>query len=78
MNFLDSIEMYDKIEVHTSVGKIGNRSITFKQTIVDKDSGKIKSDCLTILAGFNLDTRQSVNISDDWKKAIQEHEGAAL
>lgn len=78
MNFLDSIEMYEKIVVRTNVVKIGNRSITFNQTIVDKDSGKIKSDCLTILAGFNLDSRKSVDISDEWKRAINEHEEAGV
>ena len=78
MNFFDSIEMYDKIEVRTNVSKVGNRSITFSQTIVDKDSGKMKSDCLTIVAGFNLDSRQSVAISEDWKMAINEHESGSI
>lgn len=74
MNFFDSILMEDQIEVCTRVCKIGNRSLTFEQQIVDKVSGKIKSDCVTVAAGFNVSTRSSVEISSIWKEAIAKYE----
>lgn len=74
MNFYDSIYFEDKIEVRTSVTKIGNKSLTFSQQVVEKSTGKIKSDCVTIAAGFNIDTRKSVEISDVWKDAIAKYE----
>lgn len=74
MNFFDSILIDDKIEVCTKVSKIGNRSLTFEQKIIDKESGKIKSDCMTVVAGFNVSTRSSVEISPIWKEAITKYE----
>lgn len=74
MNFYDSILFDDPIEVQTYVSKIGNRSLTVSQKVVHKLSGKVKSDSLTVLAGFNVDTRSSVEISENWKRAIAEHE----
>lgn len=74
MNFYDSINLQDKIEVQTSVSKVGNKSITFFQRVVESDSGKIKSDCVTVLAGFNVDTQQSVEVPQEWKDLIQNHE----
>lgn len=74
MNFYDSIEFDEEIEVQTNVSKIGNRSLTFFQQVVNKGSGKIKSDCLTVTAGFNIETHKSVEIAEEWKKTIAEHE----
>lgn len=78
MNFFDSIEFDESIEVQTNVSKIGNRSLTFFQRVVSKGSGKIKSDCLTTVAGFNIETHQSVPIADEWKELIREHENGVI
>lgn len=74
MNFYDSILFDEPIEVQTHVSKIGNKSLTVMQKVIQKETGRVKSDCLTVLAGFNADTRTSAEISKDWKHAIAEHE----
>lgn len=74
MNFFDSILLEEAIEVRTKVKKIGNKSLTFHQEIVNKEDGRVKSDCLTIMAGFCSKNHKSAEISYEWKKIIKEHE----
>lgn len=78
MNFYDSIEMYDTIEVITHVSRIGNKSLTFSQEVREKNSGKLKSDCVTILAGFDVKERKSLEIPYQWKETIAEYENYDL
>lgn len=74
MNFYDSILLEESIEVRTKVEKIGNKSLTFRQEIVNKETGGVKSDCVTIMAGFCSKNHKSAQISSEWKKIIREHE----
>lgn len=73
-NFYAPIHLDDVISVKTKNSKIGNKSITLYQEIYD-DKGVKKSDCTTILAGFNINTEQSCEIPLKWKKLISEHDG---
>ncbi len=74
MNFIDSIVINDNIEVTTAVSKIGNRSITLYQEIVEKGSGVVKSNCTTVMAGLNKESMKGAEISEEWKLKIKNHE----
>ncbi len=74
INFLDSILPSDDVVVTTYVSKIGNRSLTLYQEIIDMKSEKIKSNCTTVMAGINKETLTSANISDKWKELIRSYE----
>lgn len=74
MNFHDSILLDNNISVRTKVIKIGNKSLSFFQEILDTVSGSVKSDCTTVMAGFNALTHKSAEIREEWKNIIKEHE----
>lgn len=70
-DFVEPIQINDKIEVHTAVEKIGNKSITIFQEIIETTSGRLKSQCRTVMVGYNPLTHQSFPIPDHWRAAIE-------
>lgn len=73
-NFFAPVHLDDDIEVNTFVVHIGNRSLTFYQEVVDKVSGKVKSTCESIFAGYDIPNECSCDIDPHWKELIKEHE----
>ena len=64
----------DQIEVDTAVVRIGNKSFTMEQRIIDRITNEIKCVCTTIMVGFNPQTNTSKEISAFWKDAIRTYE----
>ncbi len=69
-DFLDQVFLYDKIEVHTRVMEIGNRSLKMYQRIVDTKSGKIKAEGRSVLSTYDFSTGQSFPMLDSWREKI--------
>ena len=75
VDFLAPVFLTDEIEVQTTISDIGNKSLTLLQRIVEIPTGKVKCVCKTVMVGFDFETQMSINISDEWRKAITEFEG---
>jgi len=69
-DFMDSILFTDDISVETKVIEIGNKSIKMTQRIIDNNTGKIKSTCLSILSGYDKQNNTSKEISKEVKEKI--------
>ena len=74
-DFLQSTYMTDKIFATTQIAKIGNRSITMNQEIVD-DKGNVKVKSTSVLSTFDVKNNASFPIPAEWIKAIEEFEKA--
>jgi len=68
----------DDVELYTRVEKIGNRSLTMEQRIVDRATGHLKARCMTVLAGFNTQTATGAPLDPDYIAAIEKFEGRTL
>jgi len=75
-DFMESILFTDDISVETKVLEIGNKSVKMMQRIVDNKSGKIKSTCLSILSGYDKQSKTSMIISDDFRKKVADFESS--
>ena len=75
VDFLAPVFLSDEIEVQTTISDIGNKSFTLLQRIMETTTGKVKCVCKTVMVGFDFKTQMSINISDEWRKAITEFEG---
>ncbi len=73
-NFNSPIFYHDKIQVETRVSKIGNKSLTMEQLITDRKTGEIKSDCKTVLVGFDYNRQESIPIPEDLRNMIADFE----
>ena len=73
-DFMETIVFQDDISVETKVVEIGNKSIKMMQRIVDNNTGKIKSSCLSVLSGYDKQNKESKAISEEFKKNVEDFE----
>lgn len=67
-NFYSSINQDDNIYVETKLIRFGNKSMEMFQQIVEEQTGKVKSTCKTILAGYDKENHCSAMIPNDIKE----------
>ena len=59
VDFMAPSVMGEPLRVGTAVYKLGERSFTLRQHIVNPDTGEVKARAKTILAGFDITTQSS-------------------
>ncbi len=64
-DFRQQILRHHPIHVTTDVEKIGNKSLTLLQQVVNSDTGAICAQCRTVLAGYRHSTASSEVIPDE-------------
>lgn len=72
-NYFLQTKLYDDIYVETALEKIGTKSITFYQRVVDRKTAEVKADCRTVAVAFNFETQLSMELKDEWKAAMREY-----
>lgn len=75
IDYLSSITLNDKVEVHTRIYKIGNKSIALYQNIVDTMSGEIKTKTSQVMVAYDPKNGKSVPLTEILKTRIEEFEG---
>lgn len=69
-NFYRQIRQENDIEVSTTVRKVGNKSVTLFQQIVDCADGEPMSDSLTTMVAFDTKAQTSVPVSAEWRDKL--------
>lgn len=69
-DFIESILFNDSIKVETKVIGIGNKSFKMMQRIVDINTGRLKSTCLSILSGCDRQNNVSIPIPEQFRKKV--------
>lgn len=69
-NFFRQIHPENDIEVRTTVRKVGNKSVTLFQQIVDRADGEPMSDSLTTMVAFDVKDQISVPVSAEWRAKL--------
>ena len=64
INYIDQITINDVIEVHTSLQKIGSKSVTFYQELINTESGSVVSNCTSVAVAYDPKARCSVLVPD--------------
>ena len=65
----------DSIRVGVKTTKIGNKSMTVEQCVLNKDTGQIMAAGTVILVAFDYAAAQPIPVPDTWRKKISEFEG---
>lgn len=65
----------EKVEVWSTVTKIGARSLHMEQRLVESDSGETRAIGKVVMSGFDPATNKSLPINDYWRNAIADYEG---
>lgn len=69
-NFYRQIRQENDIEVRTTVRKVGNKSVTLFQQIIDRADGEPMSDSLTTMVAFDTKDQTSVPVSAEWRDKL--------
>jgi acyl-CoA thioester hydrolase len=69
-DFLQPSFMEERLHVETSMVRVGNKSIQFKQSIVD-NKGVVKVNCVSVMSSFDKESGTSFEISPEWKAALE-------
>lgn len=77
-DFFVPVFFKNPIAVQTAVTEIGNKSLKVRQQIIDTETREIKAECTTVMVGFDINTLQAKEISDEWRQAISRYEGRDL
>lgn len=68
----------EKMTVLTQTVAIGHKSLTLLQRLVDLDTGQVKCQARTVMAGIDLKTGQSQPIAQQWLEKIEAFEHRRL
>ena len=70
VDFRSQIRKSDPIAVETEVERIGNKSLTVLQRIVEQSTGRLCAECRTVMAGYRRSTAASDTIPDDLRQRL--------
>jgi acyl-CoA thioester hydrolase len=59
VDFKAQIRYHDRIEVTTEVEKLGNKSLTIMQRVVNTETNTVCVECRTVMAGYRRSTSSS-------------------
>ncbi len=78
IDYLSPIFLNDKIEVHTKIYKIGNKSVSLHQNIVDLKTGEIKTKTSQVMVAYSRKLGESIKVPEILKIRIREFEGEVV
>lgn len=67
--------MGSPLTVETSIEKIGTKSISVYQRLVDENSGLTNAECRSVVVAFDFVSQLSVPIPEEWKRLLEPYTG---
>ena len=77
-NFYSPMFFGEPVQVTTRVESISEKSFKLHQRIVNVVTKEIKSECVTVMVAFDVESQSSMKLPSQWVKAICEYEGCNL
>ena len=77
-DFLAPVFFSDDLYIETTVIHLRHKSFTLLQRAINKASGVLKCQCRTVMVGYDMATKEPVELPDSFKKTICEYEGKTL
>ncbi len=77
-DFLAPVFFSDELYIETTVIHLGHKSFILLQRAVNKASGVLKCQCRTVMVGYDVATKEPVELPDSFKQTICEYEGKSL
>lgn len=77
-DFLAPVFFSDDLIIETTVIHLGHKSFTLLQRAINKVSGVLKCQCRTVMVGYDVATKEPVELPADFKQAVCDYEGKSL
>jgi acyl-CoA thioester hydrolase len=75
ITYLAPIHFGGQIKVGVHVAKLGNKSMTWEQNIVDADTGKVLARGEVVMVTYDYKEGKTINIPHEWREKIKQFEG---
>jgi acyl-CoA thioester hydrolase len=75
LTYLEPIYFGQNIKVGVRVARLGNKSMTWEQIIVDADTGKELSKGEVIIVTYDYKTEKTIAIPQEWREKFEAYEG---
>ena len=78
LTYLEPIYFGQNIKVGVHVAKLGNKSMTWEQNIVDADTGRELSKGEVIIVTYDYKTEKTISIPQEWREKFIAFEGSVV
>ena len=75
ITYLAPVYFGQNIKVGVRTAKIGNKSMTWEQNVMDADSGEELSKGELVIVTYDYETGKTISIPQEWRAAIMQFEG---
>lgn len=75
ITYFEPIYFGQNIKVGVRTAKLGNKSMTWEQNVMDADSGKELSKGELVIVTYDYETEKTISIPQEWREKIVEFEG---
>lgn len=73
IDFMEPVRLSEPVTVHTAVERLGDRSFTLLQEVLNPDTGHRKAVAHTVMAGFDIATQSSAPLRPALRAALAAH-----
>lgn len=77
-DFLAPVFFSDQLVIETAVVHLGHKSMVLVQRAINKASGVLKCQCRTVMVGYDINTKEPIDLPERFKQTICEYEGKTL
>lgn len=77
-NFYQPVFFSDRLVIETAVVQLGHKSFTLLQRAVTTDTREVKCECRTVMVGYDVASRETKLIAEEYKQAICKYEGKTM
>ena len=75
ITYLAPLYFGQNIKVGVHISKLGNKSMTWEQNVVDADTGKELAKGIVIMVTYDYRSEKTIPIPGEWREKITEFEG---
>jgi acyl-CoA thioester hydrolase len=78
LTYLEPIYYGQNIQVGVHVSKLGNKSMTWEQNIVDTDTGRELARGKVVVVAYDYRKEQTMSIPQEWREKITQFENPSV
>jgi len=78
IDYLKPIYIKTKIYVETRISRIGYKSFSMEQRLVEEDTNEVLSTCATTVVCYDVKNKKSIPVPEKWKDNITTYDKAAI
>lgn len=78
ITYLAPVYYGQNIKVGVRVSKLGNKSMTWEQNVVDADTGKELAKGEVIIVAYDYKEEKTISVPQEWKEKIAQFEGSKV